>query len=229
VFPEHAEKPSACRRGAALAKAGWLAAGDLTGRVIGLAVKAPKTVGSGRLEQIYADCLCHEVALNGLAFQLQAGLSLIYDGVRLPRAYRTDIAAGEAVILEIRSIEHIPPVHEARLLTDLHLSNCMAGLLLNPNVKLLRYDPHRFVNASSPRPPGTPRPPCFMQAARRQGPRQCDWRPRTTEETLGRKCSLKSLDDHPECQNENCWGWKRGGEISVGRAPRTWISEPWVA
>ena len=71
--------------------------------------------------------------------------------------------------------------------------------------------------------------PCLMQAASSQGPCQRDWLPQTTGETLGRRCGLKSLDDHPECQNENCWGWKRGGEISVGRAPRTWISEPWVA
>jgi GxxExxY protein len=74
-----------------------------------------KTVGPGLLEQIYEDCLCHETALNGLGFQRVAEVSLIYDGVRLPRAYRADIVIGETVIPEIKSIQHILPVHEAPL------------------------------------------------------------------------------------------------------------------
>jgi GxxExxY protein len=83
---------------------GGLAAGDLTGRMIGLAIKVHKTVGPGLLEQIYEDCPCHEMALNGLAFQRQVELSLIYDGVGLPRGYRTAIVAGETVVLETKSI-----------------------------------------------------------------------------------------------------------------------------
>jgi PD-(D/E)XK nuclease superfamily len=65
-----------------------LTAGDLTGQVIGLAIKVHKTVGPGLLEQVYADCLCHELPLHGLTFQRQVELSLIYDGVRLPRLPR---------------------------------------------------------------------------------------------------------------------------------------------
>jgi GxxExxY protein len=101
-------------------------------------------------------------------------LSLIDDGACLPHADRTDIVASETVILGIKSIEHIQPVHEAQLLTDLHLSNCVAGLPLNPNPTLLKDGLRRFINTSSPRAPGTPRRPCFMQAAGRQGPNQCD-------------------------------------------------------
>jgi GxxExxY protein len=136
-----------------------LTAGDLTGQVIGLAIKVHKTVGPGLLEQIYEDCLCHEMALHGLTFQRQVELSLIYDGVRLPRAYRADIVVGETVILEIKSIEHILPVHEAQLLTYLRLSSCAVGLLLNFNTNLLKDGIRRFVNTASPRPPGPPRPP----------------------------------------------------------------------
>jgi GxxExxY protein len=154
--------------------AGGLAAGDLTGRLIGLAIKVHKTVGPGLLEQIYEDCLCHEsrqgrpetgvptaieMALNGLTFQRQVELSLIYDGVRLPGAYRVDIVAGETVILEIKSIEQILPVHEAQLLTYLRLSHCAVGLLLNFNTNLLKDGLRRFVNTFSPRAPGPPRPP----------------------------------------------------------------------
>jgi hypothetical protein len=82
VFPERAEKQPACVREAASAKGGGLAAADLTGRVIGLAIKVHKTVGPGRLEQIYEDCQCHGMALNGLAFQRQVEWSLICEGVR---------------------------------------------------------------------------------------------------------------------------------------------------
>ena len=138
MFPEHAEKLPACLREAAWTKASGLAAGDLTGRVIGLAIKVHKMVGPGRPEQIWQDCLCHEMVLNGLRFQLQAGLSQIDDGVRLLRAGRTDIVTGETVILEIKSIEHIPPVHEARLPADLQLGSCAVGLLLNFNTNLLK-------------------------------------------------------------------------------------------
>jgi GxxExxY protein len=115
-----------------------------------------------------------ELALNGLMLQLQAGLPLIDDGIRVPRAFRTDIVAGETVIPEIRSIEQIPPVHEARLLTYLRLSRCSVGSLLNFNTNLVKDGRRRFANTAAPRALGTPRPPCFMQAASRQGPSQCD-------------------------------------------------------
>jgi GxxExxY protein len=140
-------------------EAGGLTAGDLTGRVIGLAIKVHKAVGPGLLEQVYEDCLYHEMALSGLTFQRQTELSLIYDGVRLPRAYRADIVVEETVILEIKSIEQILPVHEAQILTYLRLSGCAVGLLLNFNTALLKDGLRRFVNTSSPRALGTPRPP----------------------------------------------------------------------
>lgn len=124
-----------------------------------MAIKVHKTVGPGLLEQIYEDCLCHEMALNGLSFQRQVELSLIYDGVRLPRACRADILVGATVILEIKSVEQILPVHEAQLLTYLRLSGCAVGLLLNFNTALLKDGLRRFVNTSSPRTQGTPSPP----------------------------------------------------------------------
>jgi GxxExxY protein len=137
-----------------------------------LAIKVHKTVGPERLEQIYQDCPCHEMALNGLGFRWQVELAPIYGGVRPQCAYRTDIVAGEAVILQIKSIEHIPPVHEAPLPADPRPTSCAVRLLLNPDTPLLKDDPRRFIDTSSPRPPGTPRPPCLMQAASRPGPCQ---------------------------------------------------------
>jgi GxxExxY protein len=146
-------------RGVPGGRGGSLTAGDLTGRVIGLAIKVHKAVGPGLLEQIYEDCLCHEMMVNGLALQRQVELALIYDGVRLPRAYRADIVVEETVIIEVKSIELILPVHEAQLLTYLRLSGCAAGLLLNFNSALQKDGLRRFVNTSSPRPPGAPCPP----------------------------------------------------------------------
>jgi GxxExxY protein len=136
-----------------------LTGGDLTGRVIGLAIKVHRTIGPGLLKQVYAECLCHEMALAGLMFQRQVELPLIYGGVRLPRAYRADIIVEEGVIVEVKSIEQILPVHEAQLLTYLRLSGCGVGLLLNFNTTLLKNGLRRFVQTSSPRTPGTPRPP----------------------------------------------------------------------
>lgn len=86
-----------------------LTEGDMSGRVIGLAIKVHKAVGPGLLEAVYEDCLCHEMTLSGLAFQRQVELSLVYDGVRLPRAYRADIVVEDTVLLEIKSAKHSAP------------------------------------------------------------------------------------------------------------------------
>src|SRR4051812_44777281 len=111
--------------------AGALAAGDLTGRIIGLAIKVHRTGGPGLLELVYQDCLCHEMTLAGIGFRRQVALSLVYDGVRLPRAYRADIIVEDSIILEIKAIEQILPAHEPQLLTYLRMSGCSVGLLLN--------------------------------------------------------------------------------------------------
>jgi GxxExxY protein len=137
-----------------------LVSGGMTGRVIGLAIKVHRIVGPGLLEQIYEDCLCHELARDGLTFRRQVELPLTYDGVRLPRAYRADILVEETLILEIRSIEQILPVHEAQLLTYVRLSGCHVGLLLNFNTVLLKDGLRRAINNSSPRTQRIPRSPC---------------------------------------------------------------------
>ncbi len=128
-----------------------LTEGNLSGQVIGLPIKVHRIAGPGLLEQIYEDCLCHERARAGLTFKRQVNLPLIYDGIRLPRAYRADIVVGETIILEIKSIERILRVHEAQLQTYLRLSGCRVGLLLNFNTAMLKGDLRRAVNDSSPR------------------------------------------------------------------------------
>ncbi len=94
-------------------------------------------LGPGLLESAYERCLCHEFDQNALGYARQVDLPLDYDGVMLPCGYRADIIVGDAVILEVKSVEHVLPVHEAQLLTYLRLSGCRVGLLLNFNTASL--------------------------------------------------------------------------------------------
>ena len=111
---------------------------DLTHRIIGLAMRVHTRLGPGLLESAYERCVCHEFDQNALVYARQVELPLDYDGVQLDRGYRADIIVDNAVILELKSVEHILPLHEAQLLTYLRLSRCRIGLLLNFNTRSLR-------------------------------------------------------------------------------------------
>lgn len=117
----------------------------LTQRIIGLAMRVHTRLGPGLLESAYERCLCHEFDRNALAYARQVDLPLEYDGVRLDCGYRADVIVGNEVILELKSIEQILPVHEAQLLTYLRLSRCRVGLLLNFDVTSLRNGIRRRV------------------------------------------------------------------------------------
>jgi GxxExxY protein len=111
---------------------------DLTKRIIGLATRVHTRLGPGLLESVYERCLCHEFNRNEVPYVRQVALPLEYDGVRLECGYRADLIIGDEVILEIKSVEHILPLHEAQLLTYLRLSHCKVGLLLNFNTVSLK-------------------------------------------------------------------------------------------
>lgn len=119
--------------------------GDCTRQIIGLAIRVHQALGPGLLEEAYEECLCWELGQNGLGFVRQATLPLIYRGVRLPRAYRADIIVGNSVIIEIKSVEALLPVHVSQILTYLRLGGYRIGLLINFNTKLLKEGLHRFV------------------------------------------------------------------------------------
>ena len=136
-----------------------LAAGDLTRRVIGLAMKVHTFIGPGVYEGIYEDCLCHEMGRNGIPFRRQVELPLIYEGLRFARTYRADVIVDGIIVLEIKSIDQILRVHETQILTYLRLSGCQVGLLLNFNTVLLKDGLRRFIQTPSPRPPFPPSPP----------------------------------------------------------------------
>jgi GxxExxY protein len=94
----------------------------LSGRVIGLAIEVHRQLGPGLLESAYEECLCFELAEAGIEFARQIPLSLMYKTVRLDCGYRMDVVVADRLILEIKTVERIMPIHKAQLLTYLRLS-----------------------------------------------------------------------------------------------------------
>jgi len=118
---------------------------ELTQQIIGLAMRVHTRLGPGLLETAYERCLCHEFDQHAVPYARQVELPMDYDGVRLDCGYRADIIVASEVILELKSVERILPLHEAQLLTYLRLSHCRIGLLLNFNVVSLKNGIHRRV------------------------------------------------------------------------------------
>src|SRR5271157_9077 len=117
----------------------------LTDRIIGLAIKVHRTLGPGLLETIYNHCLCWELQHTGLEFQREVPLAIIYEDLRLNGGYSADIIVERTVLLELKSVERILPVHEAQTLTYLRLSGCKVGLLMNFNSVMLKDGLRRFI------------------------------------------------------------------------------------
>jgi GxxExxY protein len=109
----------------------------LTEKVIGAAIEVHRTLGPGLLESAYEECLRHELHLRDIAFQRQVPLPVKYKNVSLDCGYRIDLIVEDAIILELKCIEHILPVHEAQLLTYLKLASKRVGLILNFHVAQL--------------------------------------------------------------------------------------------
>jgi GxxExxY protein len=114
-------------------------------RVIGLGIDVHRHLGPGLLESAYEECLCFELAQAGIAYRRQVPLPIVYKDVRLDCGYRMDIVVGNELIVEIKAVERILPIHEAQMLTYLRLSSLRAGLLMNFNSVLLKDGLRRFV------------------------------------------------------------------------------------
>lgn len=117
----------------------------LTERIIGLAIKVHRKLGPGVLEAVYHHCLCWELQHASLEFQREVPLAVIYEDIRLNQAYFADIIVAQTVLLELKSVERILPVHEAQTRTYLRLSGCHLALLMNFNAVLLKDDLRRFI------------------------------------------------------------------------------------
>ncbi len=111
---------------------------DLTYEIIGCAIKVHKVLGPGLLESTYEHCLSQEFILRGLKFERQVGLPVIYENSRLDAGYRIDLLVEGMVIIELKSVEQLAPIHKAQLLTYLKLSGIRIGLLINFNVLSLK-------------------------------------------------------------------------------------------
>jgi GxxExxY protein len=108
-----------------------------TAPIIGAAIEVHRQLGPGLLESAYEQCLCHELHLRGLVFKCQVNLPISYKGLNLDCGYKIDLIVADEVIVELKSVERILPVHEAQLLTYMKLAAKPVGLLINFNVPLL--------------------------------------------------------------------------------------------
>ena len=118
---------------------------DLTEIIIGSAIEVHKHLGPGLLESAYEECLCHELKLQGQNIERQKALPLEYKGINLDCGYRMDIVIENKVIVELKCVERILPVHEAQLLTYLKLAKIKTGLIINFNSSLLKDGIKRMV------------------------------------------------------------------------------------
>lgn len=117
----------------------------LTDRIIGLAIEVHRTLGPGLLESVYEECLAHELTQAHIPFQRQVSRPVVYKNVPLDCGYRMDLVVDEAVVVELKTVEKLLPIHDAQLLTYLRLSGCSVGLLLNFNTPMLKNGLKRLV------------------------------------------------------------------------------------
>jgi GxxExxY protein len=122
-----------------------VSADRLSFEIVGAAIDVHRQLGPGLLESAYEACLCRELFLRGVDFERQVVLPLHYRGLDVDCGYRLDLVVGGLVILEVKSVSKVLPVHKAQVLTYLKLLNLNLGLLINFNVEMLRLGIHRVV------------------------------------------------------------------------------------
>lgn len=129
---------------------------EVTDGIIGAAIAVHRELGPGLLESTYSACLAVELAERGLGFERQAAVPVVYKGKRIECGYRIDFFVERIVIVELKSVTRLEPIHAAQMLTYLKLSGCTVGLLINFNDQLLKDGIRRLVlnlPEPSPRPP----------------------------------------------------------------------------
>ena len=118
---------------------------ERTERIIGAAIEVHRALGPGLLESVYENCLAHELALRGFGVRRQVELPVEYRGVRMECGFRLDLLVDEVVIVEVKAIEKLLPLHEAQLMTYLKLARVRVGLLINFNCLVLAPNIRRRV------------------------------------------------------------------------------------
>ena len=123
-----------------------LSHGDaLSNRVIGLAIDVHRQLGPGLLELAYEECPCFELRQNGIGYSRQVPLPVVYKDVKLECGYRLDILVEKELIIEVKAVERLMPIHEAQMLTYLRLSGRKIGLLMNFHCTVLKDGLRRVV------------------------------------------------------------------------------------
>ena len=118
---------------------------EITDIIIGAAIEVHRHLGAGLLESVYEECLCHELKSRGLRFNQQYPVSVFYKNVALDAGYKLDLYVENAVVVELKTVEKLLPIHDAQLLTYMKLVDSAVGLLINFNVPCLRQGIKRKV------------------------------------------------------------------------------------
>jgi GxxExxY protein len=118
----------------------------LTETIIGAAIEVHRVTGPGLMESVYEECLCYELSQRGLRFQRQVELPVSYKGIKLDCGFRMDLVVEDSVVLELKTVDQLLPIHSAQLLTYLKLSGKKLGLLINFNEPVLKEGLKRLVN-----------------------------------------------------------------------------------
>lgn len=118
---------------------------DISGRVIGAAMKVHSVLGPGLLESAYEACLVHELKKAGLKTETQIALPLRYDGVQIDIGYRLDLLVNDVLIVELKAVDKLTSLHQAQLMSYLKLSGKRVGLLINFNTEHLRDGIKRII------------------------------------------------------------------------------------
>jgi len=119
---------------------------EITGEIIAAAIEVHRALGPGLLESAYEACLAYELVQRGLRVARQKELPVIYKNVRVDCGFRLDLMVEDKVVVELKAVERIEPIHKAQLLSYLKISGCTVGLLVNFNVKVLKEGISRIVN-----------------------------------------------------------------------------------
>ena len=114
--------------------------------IVGAAIEVHRRLGPGLLESAYETCLCRELYLRRVEFRQQVALPVEYRGINLDCGYRLDILVEQSVIIEVKALAKVLPIHRAQVLTYLRLTGLRLGLLINFNVDVLRHGVYRLIN-----------------------------------------------------------------------------------
>lgn len=118
---------------------------DITGEIVDASLKVHKTMGPGLYEKVYEDCLSHELEKRKLRFDRQKAVTVEYEDLIIPNAFKIDLLVEDKIVVELKSTDKIQPIHESQILTYMRLSRTKTGLLINFNVKLIKDGIKRFV------------------------------------------------------------------------------------